>query len=212
MSKPNKKFVANDAENSGQLRIIGGEWRGRKLRFPPLPGLRPSPDRVRETLFNWLMHSVAGAQCLDLFAGSGALGLEALSRGASGCRFVDSSGAGCRQISEHLRALKCASGHVVNSEALVWLRQTTPVPVDIVFLDPPFHGELLGACCDLLESRGWLAPSAWIYIEAARAEALPVLPANWRLHRDRSAGRVAYRLLERTEPTTANPDTSQTGA
>ena len=187
------------ASGPGQLRIIGGEWRGRKLHFTAAPGLRPSPDRVRETLFNWLMNTVAGAKCLDLFAGSGALGLEALSRGASACHFVDNNRQSCSEISGHLGLLKCMTGRVVNSDAGTWLRQTPATPFDIIFLDPPFRGELLGECCAALEGGGWLAPSAWIYIEAARDEALPALPSNWRLHRDRAAGQVAYRLFLREE-------------
>lgn len=200
MTKPSKHFAAHGAGEPGQLRIIGGQWRGRKLMFPSVPGLRPSPDRVRETVFNWLMHSVSGARCLDLFAGSGALGLEALSRGASHCSFVDSSGPACRSIGDHLRTLHCDTAAVANSETRVWLRQTAPQPFDIVFLDPPFRGELLGECCELLESGGWLAAAAWIYVEAASDETLPAVPANWRLHRDRVAGKVAYRLFERLAP------------
>jgi 16S rRNA (guanine966-N2)-methyltransferase len=180
------------------LRIIGGQWRGRKLRFAAAPGLRPSPDRVRETLFNWLMMDIAGARCLDLFAGSGALGLEALSRGATACTFIDSNGANCRQIGEHLRTLQCTVGQTLNSDARAWLQQSAPTHFDVVFLDPPFHGDLLGECCALLESRGWLAGRAWIYLETARDEALPALPPNWRLHREGHAGQVAYWLFERT--------------
>jgi 16S rRNA (guanine966-N2)-methyltransferase len=204
MTRPNKPSAKRSdnqaAATPGQLRIIGGQWRGRKLLFPGEPGLRPSPDRVRETLFNWLMRDIAGARCLDLFAGSGALGLEALSRGASYCTFVDRSGAATRAIGDHLRTLQCTAASVANSDVGIWLQQ---VPAqarqafDVVFLDPPFHGELLGACCAQLEAGGWLAARTWIYIEAARNEVLPPLPANWHLHRDRSAGRVAYRLYER---------------
>lgn len=197
---PKKSTPAGAADGPGVLRIIGGQWRGRKLRFVATPGLRPSPDRVRETLFNWLMAAVPGARCLDLFAGSGALGLEALSRAASACVFVDTNAANCRQIGEHLRTLQCAAGQVVNSDAAAWLRQAAPIPLDVIFLDPPFRGDLLGECCALLESRGWLAPSAWVYIETAADETLPPLPPNWRLHRDRTAGRVAYRLFARESP------------
>jgi 16S rRNA (guanine966-N2)-methyltransferase len=203
MSKaPRKSTRAGSADGPGALRIIGGQWRGRKLRFAAAPGLRPSPDRVRETLFNWLMAAVPGARCLDLFAGSGALGLEALSRAALSCFFVDTNAANCRQISEHLRTLQCAAGQVANSDAAAWLRQAASIPFDIVFLDPPFHGGLLGECCQLLEQRGWLSPSALIYIETASDEPLPALPPNWRQHRDRSAGKVAYRLFERAEVAT----------
>lgn len=208
MTRPNKPSARAATPAPGQLRIIGGQWRGRKLLFPSVPGLRPSPDRVRETLFNWLMRDIAGARCLDLFAGSGALGLEALSRGASFCTFVDSSGPATRAIGDHLRTLQCTAASVANSDVGVWLQHVssgaTPQPFDVVFLDPPFHGELLGACCERLEAGGWLAPRTWIYIEAASDETLPPLPANWRLHRDSTAGRVAYRLFERRA--VAEPD------
>jgi 16S rRNA (guanine966-N2)-methyltransferase len=204
-NKPSAKPLARTAVKvaapaPGQLRIIGGQWRGRKLLFPGVPGLRPSPDRVRETLFNWLMRDIAGARCLDLFAGSGALGLEALSRGASHCTFVDSSGAATRAIGDHLRTLQCTAASVANSDVGSWLQQVSAPArpaFDVVFLDPPFHGELLGDCCARLETGDWLAARTWIYIETASDETLPPLPANWHLHRDRTAGRVAYRLFER---------------
>ena len=189
------------------LRIIGGEWRGRKLRFPPLPGLRPSPDRVRETLFNWLAPALPGAHCLDLFAGSGALGLEALSRGAASCHFVDAAGAACRQIEEHLRTLNCDRGTVVQADARAWLERLPPAPatVDIVFLDPPFHQQLLGPCCDALERSGRLAADALIYLEAGADEPLPALPEHWLPHRDKRAGQVAYRLFRRDAAWSAAP-------
>lgn len=204
MTRPDRSSAARRAAAPGQLRIIGGQWRGRKLQFPAVPGLRPSPDRVRETLFNWLMHDIAGARCLDLFAGSGALGLEALSRGATHCTFVDSSAAAGRALGDHLRTLQCVAGQIVTADASTWLRNTAPQPFDVVFLDPPFRGDLLGDCCAALETRGWLAPAAWIYIEAASDEILPALPANWRLHRDRAAGQVAYRLFAREPDSPAN--------
>lgn len=200
MVKPSKSFSRAAPSGSGVLRIIGGDWRGRKLRFPPLPGLRPSPDRVRETLFNWLAPTLPGAHCLDLFAGSGALGLEALSRGAASCWFVDSAGAACRQIEEHLALLGADGGRVANADSLRWLQQRpAALPAfDVVFLDPPFRQGLLGECCALLEERGWLAPQALIYLESGSDETLPALPPNWLAHRDKRAGQVAYRLFRRT--------------
>jgi len=199
MVKPSKSYARAPLGEGGELRIIGGSWRGRKLRFPALPGLRPSPDRVRETLFNWLAPVLPGASCLDLFAGSGALGLEALSRGAAGCCFVDSAGSACARIGEHLQRLGATGGRVVNADSLRWL-QARPEPApgfDVVFLDPPFGQGLLEQCCTQLEQNGWLADEALIYMESGGAEPLPPLPSNWRLHRDKRAGQVAYRLFRR---------------
>jgi 16S rRNA (guanine966-N2)-methyltransferase len=198
--KSSRDFKQPAAATSGELRIIGGRWRGRKLRFPALPGLRPSPDRVRETLFNWLMPELTGAHCLDLFAGSGALGLEALSRGAASCWFVDSARGASRHIQEHLTLLQCVDGRAINADTLAWLK-AKPVAAPafhVVFLDPPFRQGLLGDCCALLEQGNWLSNSALIYIEAAADEALPALPSNWSIHRDKQAGQVAYRLFRRT--------------
>ncbi len=194
--KSSTKTTAQD----GELRIIGGQWRGRKLRFPPLPGLRPSPDRVRETLFNWLAPEIAGARCLDLFAGSGALGLEALSRGAGYCQFVDSASAATQRIQQHLALLSCGDANASAANAAQWLRANPAqsAPFNIVFLDPPFRQNLLGECCGLLESEHWLAPDALIYLEAGADEALPTLPSNWSVHRDKKAGQVAYRLFRRS--------------
>ncbi len=198
MPKPTKKSPSA-APPAGplQLRVIGGLWRGRKLQFPALPGLRPSPDRVRETLFNWLQLEIAGARCLDLFAGSGALGLEALSRGATHCSFVDSQPAAIRQIGEHLKTLQCSAGVTICRSALDWLQTPPAHSFDIVFLDPPFRQELLAPCCQQLEAGGWLADNALIYVEAGADEVLPPTPPNWTLHRDKRAGRVAYRLFRR---------------
>jgi 16S rRNA (guanine966-N2)-methyltransferase len=192
------------AAGNGELRIIGGQWRGRKLRFPALPGLRPSPDRVRETLFNWLMPELSGARCLDLFAGSGALGLEALSRGAADCWFIDNSSPASRQIQAHLTTLQCSAGHVITHDARAWLatKSTTTSaatpPFHIVFLDPPFRQGWLNECCALLERGGWLTDHALIYIECGADEQPPLPPSNWLLHRDKRAGQVAYRLFRRT--------------
>ncbi|HEX7964291.1 MAG TPA: 16S rRNA (guanine(966)-N(2))-methyltransferase RsmD [Gammaproteobacteria bacterium] len=174
-----------------EFRIIAGQWRRRRLHFPDLPGIRPSPDRVRETLFNWLQGRVEGARCLDLFAGSGALGLEALSRGAAQVVFVDQERAAAAAIREHLALLGAAGGTVEHAEALVWLARE-PVPFDLVFLDPPFDADLLPAVCARL-AEGWLKPGACVYVEhAAEREVQP--PEGWRVLRASRAGRVAYAL------------------
>ena len=180
----------------GQLRIIGGSWRGRKLAFAPIPGLRPTPDRVRETLFNWLAPVIRGARCLDLFAGSGALGIEAASRGAAECVLVEHDAHAVRVLREQVGRLDATQVRVVEADALHWLC-VDPQPFDIVFLDPPFGAGLLPECMRLLEARGWLAPETWIYLETGAATA-PELPDNWELYRDRRAGQVSYRLVRRS--------------
>lgn len=197
---PNREIRAED----GELRIIGGQWRGRKLRFPPLSGLRPSPDRVRETLFNWLAPELPGARCLDLFAGSGALGLEALSRGAAHSVFVDSARAACDRINDHLKLLGSPDGKVCHSDVAHWLahKPGNEAPFDMVFLDPPFRQDFLRDCCVAVEDNGWLAARAWIYLESGADEALPALPSNWTLYRDKRAGQVAYRLFQRVAAST----------
>jgi len=179
----------------GQLRIIGGSWRGRKLAFAPLPGLRPTPDRVRETLFNWLAEVIRGARCLDLFAGSGALGIEAASRGAALCVLVEQDRQAARVLREQVSRFGARQVQVVEADALNWLSAASQ-PFDIVFLDPPFHAGLLQDCVRLLENGGWLAPQAWIYLEAEHAAQLG-LPDNWELYRDKRAGQVSYRLVRR---------------
>ncbi len=191
------------------LRIIGGEWRSRRVPFPDIEGLRPTPDRVRETLFNWLQNTTPGARCLDLFAGSGALGLEALSRGAASVTFVDQSPEVAKQLQNNLNTLKSQRGEVIATSAMTWLegRQTDNEPrYDLVFLDPPFRKDMLPVICELLESKNLLADNAVIYIEAESEIKQLLLPSNWQPHREKTAGQVTYRLLYRE----AIADTDQT--
>jgi 16S rRNA (guanine966-N2)-methyltransferase len=185
-----------------QLRIIGGTWRGRKLAFAEVPGLRPTGDRIRETLFNWLAPWISGARCLDLFAGSGALGLEAASRGAARVVMLERAPQVVRLLRQHCRTLQAASVEVVQADALAYLAGPAE-PFDILFLDPPFHQDLLRPCCELLEARGWLAPRAYIYLEAERALGEPPLPAGWCMHRSKVAGEVGYFLARREAPADA---------
>lgn len=181
----------------GLLRIIGGRWRGRKLRFTAAEGLRPTPDRVRETLFNWLTADIRDARCLDLFSGSGALGLEALSRGAAHCDFVDSNSASLAQIQRHLQDLGAqALGRCHATRASDFLARAEN-PWDIVFLDPPFGQALIAPTCELLEARALLTANASIYLESGAGDTVEELPASWQLHRDKSAGAVSYRLYRR---------------
>ncbi|WP_297845666.1 16S rRNA (guanine(966)-N(2))-methyltransferase RsmD [Pseudomonas sp.] len=181
----------------GQLRIIGGQWRSRRLTFPDAPGLRPTPDRVRETLFNWLAPTIEGARVLDLFAGSGALYLEALSRGASMALALDSSSAAITSLRQNLAALECTTGQLVHTDALRHLEGQPAQQFDVVFLDPPFHQGLLPAACALLEERNWLADEAWVYTESEIPPATIGVPGKWRLHREKKAGQVYYALWQR---------------
>ncbi|GAA3910574.1 16S rRNA (guanine(966)-N(2))-methyltransferase [Gibbsiella dentisursi] len=181
---------------AGQIRIIGGQWRGRKLPVPNSPGLRPTTDRVRETLFNWLAPVIQGARCLDCFAGSGALGLEALSRYAGSATLLEFERPVAQQLEKNLALLQ-GHGQVVNTNTLNWLAGDGE-PFDVVFLDPPFRKGLLADTVQLLEQQGWLADEAWVYVEAEAESAAADVPANWALHREKVAGQVAYRLYIRS--------------
>lgn len=182
----------------GEVRIIGGQWRGRRLRFSAAEGLRPTLDRFRETLFNWLMFDVEGARCLDLFAGSGALGLEALSRGALQVDFVDASPVVCRDIRQHLHTLGSDKGRVWHSAAEAWLKAHAELgPYDLVFLDPPFHHDLLQVCCHWLEKNGYLADNCKIYLEAENGFDRSRLPYNWQVLREKDAKNKVFFLLGR---------------
>ena len=178
------------------IRIIGGTWRGRRFRFADVPDIRPTPDRVRETLFNWLGARVVGARCLDLFAGSGALGLEALSRGAASAVLVEQNAVVTRSLTELITTLGAQGARVERDDALRFLGRT-PTPFDIVFLDPPFAAGLLAKSAELLEHHGWLAPDALIYVESSAREPLPPLPASWQPFRAKQAGEVGYHLFAR---------------
>ncbi|MBK8509917.1 MAG: 16S rRNA (guanine(966)-N(2))-methyltransferase RsmD [Candidatus Competibacter sp.] len=188
---------------ANQLRIIAGQWRGRRLAFPNLPDLRPTPDRVRETVFNWLAPVLPGARCLDLFAGSGALGIEALSRGAAETVFVERHPAAVEALRDNLARLQAQNARVERAEALGWLRQPA-TPFELVLLDPPFGQQLLEPVCADLEQGGWLAPSAWIYLEAETTPQRPQLPNNWFIIKEKTAGAVWYRLARREPPGTVS--------
>ena len=166
----------------------------------PGRGLRPTPDRVRETLFNWLQADILGARCLDLFAGSGVLGLEALSRGAAYLLAVEHNRVAAQRLRDNLALLGETAADVVEADALRLLEAPPSAPFDLVFLDPPFADGLLPAACDLLEKQGWLAPAALVYLEQDAARPWPALPANWSVHRDGRAGQSAQCLLRRSIP------------
>lgn len=183
----------------GRVRIIGGSLRGSVLSVPEHAGLRPTPGRVRETLFNWLQPHIDGARCLDLFAGSGALGIEALSRGAATACFVESDIGLARSLRESLERLRQTDAQVCHVDALDFLGRTPPHPFDVVFLDPPFAQNLWTRVAESLEASGWLAPQAWIHVEmAAGADFAP--PATWIVHRQGRAGEVQHVLYRRSRP------------
>lgn len=174
-----------------QLRIIGGRWRGRKLHFAPVEGLRPTGDRLRETLFNWLQFYLPESRCLDLFAGSGALGLEALSRGAAEVDFVELNRHAAQTLQQQLQLLGADQGRVHYSSAADFLAQPRS-RYDIVFVDPPFAGDLWQQTLDALAPH--LADDALVYVESPRDIALPT-PAGWRQEKDKRAGQVQMRLF-----------------
>lgn len=197
-TKPDK--VASTHRNT--LRIIGGQWRGRKLQFPDVPGLRPTADRVRETLFNWLQGWVLDEDCLDLFAGSGACGLEALSRGARHTVFVDASPEAGTRIRSHLSLLGAENARVVTSTAEQWLRRAAAgasqdKKFGLVFLDPPFAADMLADTVQQLEASGVLKPRAQIYLESGGDLAALPLPASWTMRKNLRAGAVFYGLYQR---------------
>ena len=179
------------------VRIIAGRWRGRKVMFPDSAHLRPTPDRVRETVFNWLAPRIVGAHALDLFAGSGVLGFEALSRGAGRVILVDSAPVVIKQLQQTKAILVADTAEIIQTDALGWLQNATiNQPFNIIFLDPPFQLPLLLPCCEQLVTRGWLADNAVIYTEIPH-DATITLPNSLNLLRDKVAGNVRYQLWEK---------------
>ena len=176
----------------GKVRIIGGRWRGTRLPVPASPGLRPSGDRVRETLFNWLMPVLAGARVADVFAGTGALGLEAVSRGAAHAVLVERDAALARSLSETVARLSAQeSVEVAHADALAWLGRQAPASFDVAFVDPPFDADLWQPTLAALLPK--LAQGAWLYLESPPGQA-PTLPVQWALHREGRTREVRYAL------------------
>jgi 16S rRNA (guanine966-N2)-methyltransferase len=181
-----------------KLRIIGGNWRSRQIKFIDAPGLRPTPVRVRETLFNWLQYDIVGKRCLDLYAGSGALGFEAASRGASLVVQVEQNPEVCRCLKENAVAFTADQIKLVQSEVFRFLGGDAQV-FDVVFIDPPFALNIAVETCQWLEDKGWLARHAKIYVETERHASLTDIPANWQLLKSKAAGEVGYHLFERND-------------
>jgi 16S rRNA (guanine966-N2)-methyltransferase len=186
---------------TGHVRIIGGDARGRKLQVLDQPGLRPTSDRVRETLFNWLQFDLAGKQCLDAFAGSGALGFEALSRGASSVTFLEQTPSVAECLHMNLAqwqqaGLATVSSRVISADTLQWLQQppSTDHAFDIIFVDPPFMQGLLAQTLQRLQAFGWMHAQTWLYLEQEKGQTWPNMSANWYCHREKTTSQVRYSL------------------
>lgn len=197
MPKAQRSNAPQISPSLGKIRIISGLWRGRKLPVHDVQGLRPTSDRIKETLFNWLAMDIAQARCLDLFAGAGGLGFEAASRFAQQVTMVELHPAAARQLNENVARLQAKNIEVVQQDAVRFLQQSPEQPYQVVFLDPPFHQDLLQDCVTALEANRWLAPNALIYIESERQLDKLTVPSLWHLHRDKTAGQVCYQLYIR---------------
>ncbi len=179
----------------GKIKIIGGNWRGRTIPVLDVDGLRPTPARVRETLFNWLQMEIEGSVCLDLFAGSGALGLEAVSRGALEVIQIENNPQICLQLQKNITHFQAKHINVIQQDVLNYL-STPQKSFDLIFLDPPFHKNLVQKTCELLEQNRWLKPYAKIYIETEKNLTLNQLSMDWKLLKEKTAGDVTYRLFQ----------------
>ena len=190
------KRKSENKSQPGRLRIVAGIWRSRLLEIADVPGLRPTSSRIRETVFNWLAPRIAGAHCLDLFAGTGALGLEALSRGAASCDFVESSSKAAKTLRANIATLESPVARVHESKAQDFLRQAGARQYEILFLDPPFAAELLPELCRLIEAGDLLTDGARIYVEEDSNQPMFELPERWQVLKSKETGNVRYSLLE----------------
>ncbi len=183
-------------KQNGFIRIIGGKYRGRKLPVKDVEGLRPTTDRVKETLFNWLMNDVRDSKVLDCFAGSGGLGFEALSRFAQSVTFLEKDKVAFEQLQKNIQAIGTADARALHTDTLLWLAKSAPEQFNLVLIDPPFRKGLAQPVCEHLEQQQWLADDALIYIEIEQELTLSV-PRNWELLKEKTAGQVSYRLYAR---------------
>ncbi len=190
-----KKTPSISSSKNGNINIIGGQWRSRKIEVVDADGLRPTPNRVRETLFNWLQSDIFNSRCLDLFAGSGALSFEAASRGAKSIVQIENNAAAYSVLKTNVEKFAATQIQTIQTDALSYLKNAPKETFDIVFIDPPFGLDLVSQSCEWLEKNNWLAPYAKIYIETETHLTLQ-LPENWRLLKSKSAGEVAYQLFE----------------
>lgn len=178
----------------GEIRIIGGDFRGRKLLVRQAEGLRPTADRIRETLFNWLQFEVPGASCLDVFAGTGALGFEALSRGAAHVTCLELSQQNAAQLKANQQRLKVDNLEVIQADSLAWLSQPATSPFDLIFLDPPFHQNLMQITLEKLFANGYLSESSWLYLEQEKSLDWPTFPDAWQIYRNKTTSQVRLGL------------------
>ncbi|MEL7479674.1 MAG: 16S rRNA (guanine(966)-N(2))-methyltransferase RsmD [Pseudomonadota bacterium] len=192
-----KKPSPQRASNSGFIRIISGQFRGRKLPVNDLEGLRPTTDRIKETVFNWLMQDTREANVLDCFAGSGGLGFECLSRFAKDATFIELNKQAAEQLKKNISTLKLENAHVINNSAIDFLNsQNQGLNFDLVFVDPPFRKGLADPSCQLLEQNNWLSDNALIYVEVEKECTLNA-PENWHILKEKQAGQVLCRLYQR---------------
>lgn len=191
---------AHSAKAVGEIRVIGGDWRGRKLPVLDAEGLRPTSDRVRETLFNWLQFEIAGARCLDLFSGSGALAFEALSRGAKQVTLLELNPSNAKQLKQNLATLNASNAQVIQTDSVQWLAQNASQTYDVVFIDPPFNQNLMQATVDLLFKNGYLQNQhPCLYLEQEKQLDWPTLPDGWVCAKEKTTNQVRYGLFRRVD-------------
>ncbi|WP_105169190.1 16S rRNA (guanine(966)-N(2))-methyltransferase RsmD [Pseudoalteromonas sp. T1lg23B] len=194
-----KKTVSKNNQNDGVIRIISGQFRGRKLPVKDVAGLRPTTDRIKETLFNWLMQDTRDATVLDCFAGSGGLGFECLSRFAKQACFIELDRQAAEQLNTNISTLKLTNATVINGNTLdVLSRENEQTPFNLVFVDPPFRKDLAQLCCTLLEQNNWLSSDSLIYVEVEKELEFSA-PLGWQILKEKQAGQVLCRLYQRHE-------------
>lgn len=197
--QPIKSGLKMSGNPTQSIRIIGGKWRSRLLNFPVSEGLRPTGNRIRETLFNWLAPYIEGARCLDVFAGSGALSFEALSRGAECCFALENNAQAVTQLRVNQSALEADNLTLLRVDSEAFLNASnTERPFNIIFLDPPFASDFYGPVSQSLAQKGWLSDGALIYTESPVLEQLK-LPTSWQLQKQKTAGEVKYCLYQHVE-------------
>ena len=200
MVKRKQRNIGGSATNkrgqrAGEVRIIGGDFRGRKLPVLQQQGLRPTADRVKETLFNWLQFEVPGSRCLDVYAGSGGLSFEALSRGAKQATLLELNPDNVMVLKNNLQTLKLDNASLIQTDSLHWLNNQAPHPYDIIFIDPPFHQEMMQSTIDLLFANDYVQSSSWLYIEQEVSLDWPTLPLGWEVYREKKTAQVKYGLF-----------------
>jgi len=198
-NKTIKKTTNRGVAGIGEVRIIGGNWRGRKLPVLNAEGLRPTSDRVRETVFNWLQFEVAGANCLDLFAGSGTLSFEALSREAKKASLLELDSVNAKQLKQNLQMLNVNCATVLHTDSLQWLSQPAKEAFDLIFVDPPFHKGLMQEAVDKLFTNGYITDQTWLYLEQEKQLDWPSLPEGWVGHREKATSQVRFGLFKKPQ-------------